>query len=162
MTIAPIPFLGGFSQVAYITTDIDRAVALFGERYGVARFAITREVPFDPATRMDMALAYSGTTMLEIIAARGNGGSLYEIGMPATGFALQFHHFGHVVESIADWNRLRERVAAGWLPIAIAREDPAGDFPFMYLDARAELGHFIEYSLLTPARRAMYASIPRN
>ena len=155
-------FLSGFSQIAYVTNDTDRALQVVADKFGIRQFDVKRGLHFDANTTMDLALAYVGPVMIEIICARGSGETLYEVGLPTDRFALQFHHVGHVVEALEEWRALRERVAAGWLPVAIANDDPDGDYPFMYLDARAELGHYLEFSLLNAKRRAMYAQIPRN
>jgi hypothetical protein len=54
----------GFGQMAWVTNDIDQAVALFKERHDAGEFFLVRdlEAPLsgDRIARMNLALAHAG------------------------------------------------------------------------------------------------------
>jgi len=154
------PLFTGFTQHAYVTTDIDRAQAVFAENYGVSKFLTMRDIPYGNGRALHIALAYAGNAMIELIQPIGDI-PLYQETLPARGFALRFHHLGHFLDSEAEWQDILAQVKAKKMKIAV--EGDAGGLKYLYVDLRDSLDHFVEYVYHGSLEsQAMLAGIPRN
>jgi len=154
-------YLSRFFQVAYVTRDIDRAVASFQREFGIREFQLMRGNVLDEHTRTDLALAWLGDVMVELIQPFGNGNSFYEVMLSAEPLGLRLHHFGHLVPSRGEWDRLKQQVADNGSPIAL-EGSVEGFLSYLYVDVRAQTGHFLEYILCEPAGQAFFDAVPRS
>ncbi|MBU6269186.1 MAG: VOC family protein [Sphingomonadales bacterium] len=151
--------LRGHYQNAYLTHDLDHTLAAVDARYGKVDWIV-----FEP----DMVLqAPDGPKHASVRAALGwHGGLQLEFIQPTKGWSLhydpflpadrsdptpRFHHIAVRRENLAD---MRAEIAALGLPLAFEGEVP-GVMVFIYLDARATLGHYLEYLWATPEGWAM-------
>jgi hypothetical protein len=135
-------------QIAYVTNDINRAVAVFRHRFGVTAFRENdNELP--NGAKVGVRSVWIGSMMYEICCGSGPGMDLYtDSAPPDTDFILKFHHFGYLVPDEAAWGALeREIERRSWL--VRTRSDTPGFFRGCYVEA-PELGHFLEYVLLGP------------
>lgn len=147
-------------QIAYATNDIDRAVALFGERYGVREFH-RLEGPLRDGGRIRVELAWAGPLMVELMTASGPGSAIYMSRLPASdGFVLRHHHLGYLVQSAAEWDALMGEVARRGLSLAHESETE-GLMRSCFVDA-PELGHYLEYILPAPRGLALLEGVPAN
>lgn len=162
-----IPFLAGFDQIAYVTTDLARACATFGD-YGIPRFHIVERdldvmVRGERGTmRLKLGFAAIGAVEIELIEPCGGRVEIYTEALPADGrFAIALHHLRVRVRGTrADWERNRDSLAAAGASFAL--EGGREGVGFVYVDDRARLGHYTEYvwfSAEESARRA--EAIPR-
>jgi hypothetical protein len=169
-TTARPKLFDGFFQLAYVTTDLEQAMATFKEHYGVERYLTipmdtTVDTPAGPrATRLRISFAYAGDTQIELIQPlEGNTVELYWDGLPrdSATFALRFHHMAFMLPSRAAWDAFRASLAA--TPERIAFESPfdAQASQYLYLDAKQRLGHYTEYMWLNNEGAGLFASIPR-
>jgi hypothetical protein len=164
--MAPALF-ANFFQIAYVTTDMDRALQIFRDRYGVRKFFTShadQQLTCPGGLRravFDAAMAWVGDTQIEVIQPTGGDCTLYSEPLPAGRFALQPHHYGYMVEggTPADWQRFRAGLGAEH-PIAAEASMEAGSWA--YVDERATLGHYNEYMCLGSDGRAFMAQVPRN
>ena len=154
-------YLSGHFQTAYVTRDIERAAAVFQRQFGIGSFQFVPGNQVDEHTRIDMALAWLGNEMVELIQPTGNGGSFYEVMLGPDGLGTRLHHFGHFVADRAQWQRLREQVRQDGYPVAL-EGCVDGFLSYLYIDARAQTGHFLEYILCEPAGRAFFDAVPRS
>jgi hypothetical protein len=139
--------LRGHYQNGYVTHDVEKAMDIFAERFGLAGLRA-----FD----IDVTVSTpSGDQPMGLRIANGwAGGVNFELMQPVSGYVdplvsmlpedrsdpvPRFHHFALRRD---DLDAMRAEIAGCGLPIAFAGE-PAG-MVFAYLDARASLGHFIE------------------
>lgn len=155
-------FLPGFFQTAYVTTDLDQAMSVFDEQYGVKRFHCMRDIPFDERTSISIATAYVGDTMLELIAPKGDGKSMYEVMLPNGGeFAIRHHHFGHLYTDEDEWTQVLALVDKKQQTIAYqgGHEDV---LKALYIDTRDVLGHYLEYIYCTSAGLEFLNQAPQN
>jgi hypothetical protein len=162
-----LPFLAGFDQIAYVTTDLARACATFGD-YGIPRFHVV-ERDLDVAVRgergtmrLKLGFAAIGAVEVELIEPRGGRVEVYTEALPPDGsFAIALHHLRVRVRGTrADWERNRAELAAASLPIAL--EGGREGVGFVYVDDRARLGHYTEYVWFSEAESARRAEvIPR-
>jgi catechol 2,3-dioxygenase-like lactoylglutathione lyase family enzyme len=154
-------YLSRFFQVAYVTRDLDRAVHTFQEQYGIRSFHLQRGNQIDEHTKTDLALAWLGDVMVELIQPFGNGNSFYEVVLGAEPLGTRLHHFGHLVPDRAEWERLNEHFTRNGATIPLqGRVD--GFLSYLYVDQRAQAGHFLEYILCEPAGQAFFDSVPRS
>jgi hypothetical protein len=146
-------------QNAYVTTDLERALATFKESHGIEEFFLVHDFALPMGGVIDVAMAWSGNVNLEVIQPRGNRNSLYERWLPETGFALQFHHFGYVIPDQASWDSLLATIEEKGREIVFSGRSPDG-LDWVYIHA-PELGHYLEYVYPSPAWIELYDTIPR-
>lgn len=139
-------------QNAYVTRDIDAAVERLTRHYGIDRF-----IHFDPDAMVQTpagprhlkaraALGWiDASLMIELVQPGPGTVDIYSEALPADD-SLRFHH---IAMRTADWAATRRAMdERGW-PIAMELEMAEG-LNFLYADARAELGHYVEYIWATP------------
>jgi hypothetical protein len=140
--------LNNIFQIAYITRDIDTAMARFRaqadirtEVYTDAEVAI--KTPAGPEQmHVKLAFMWVGDFQYELIQPISGLDEIYGAYVPADD-SLVFHH---TCVRVDDWDQLRRDVEKQSLPIAF--EGGNGPNYFLYLDARKTLGHFLEYAYL--------------
>ncbi|MBV9996742.1 MAG: VOC family protein [Caulobacteraceae bacterium] len=155
------PMFGGFMQRAYVTRDIDKAMRRFSDVYGVTRFFERRGAATPASPIRNMALAWTGRVMLELIEPNPDLPTFYDCALPAPGETTRFHHLAFLTADETAYARVREQLKALGLPIVADARSPVG-LSFMYADARRYLGHHLEYFHLAPEGRAFFDSIPQN
>jgi hypothetical protein len=141
---------GHHFQNAYVTRDIDKAAAAFKARGDVAETSVFQaEVEvWTPAGRGKIANKLSfiwiGDMQVELIQPLSGLVDLYLDWLPADD-GLRFHH---ICMRVDDWDQLKREVAAQ--PLPIVQEGGSDHLKFLYLDARSTLGHYLEYTWMTP------------
>jgi hypothetical protein len=157
--------LGRVLQHAYVNNDIDEACRVMGKRYGVTQFWRP-----DPQTmRLDdgrevvlhNAHAWIGPVWLELIQPKGGEDGIWRDWLP-TGpdFAMKFHHLGILVESVEEMEaKMAEGQANGLdMPLAMTVMGTMA----RYLDAREELGHYLEYLYFPDPDMLKMTHMPQN
>lgn len=152
-------FLSRHFQNAYTTRSLEAAVTMFGTRHGIKEFHYMRDVPFGPDATIQIALAWAGDVMIELIEPRG-AAALYAGHLPAAGEVVRFHHLGHLVDSRAEYDTVCGRALASGYPVALHGSNHG--INFLYLDARADLGHYLEFVHLDPPMASFFDAVPRN
>jgi len=152
-------FLRGHMQNAYVTHDLDKAMEMLGNRYGIEKFD-----RFDP----DMTVrTLKGVEPLSCrVASYWAGGLNLEIIQPVAGCVEHYcsqlpadkndatPRFHHISLRRDDEAEMRKEIAELGLPLAF--EGPvsiASAIPslvFIYLDGRETLGHYVEYTWKSP------------
>ena len=147
------------SHSAWVTNDLDRAVDILSERYGVRDFSfIEGAMPSGGFIRV--AFAWAGGQVLEIISATGPGAEFYNTMLPADGFAIRFHHLGFIIHDDEGWRALEEDLrASDW---SIVHRTLTGTFIDAYYIEAPELGHYLEYVRPFAAGVQFYAAVPAN
>ena len=148
-------------QTAHVTADIDDAVAIAARRFGAPRMQVNRDVLIETGrgvAHCHFALAFIGDVQLELIQPAGGEDGVYRELVPAKG--LKLHHVGVLVDSDSDWNAvIAESEREGILmPVS---GDFAGLMRYLYLDRRAELGHYVEYMQPSAAGATLFNDVPR-
>ena len=158
-------YLKGFFQNAYITRDIDHGLATLRRDYGVdaepIRFEpdmILKTPDGDKPAQVRAALVWVDRLQIELIQPVGGFIDHYATVLPDDPHdrALHFHH---VCVRRDDYDAMQAEIDATGLPRAFEAEYPGGYF--VYLDARATLGHYLEYAWATPETWA-YQGFPAN
>ncbi|MGI4746866.1 MAG: VOC family protein [Janthinobacterium lividum] len=154
----------GFRQVAYVTSDLDAAMALFERDYGVPGFYSFSNadngvaLPGDPQLRI--ALARVGGVEIELIEPIGDTAPLYSAALPdGDALAIRFHHVAIGIDgTIEDWQRHRDAIDPSLHPIVV--EGGLGDvMRYIYTDERKALGHYVEHVWMSAELVAQLDSI---
>lgn len=154
--------LEGFHyQNAYVTRDIDRWIEAFGRHAKVDRM-FTHEGTTPVITPQGrgaqtnkLAFFWVGDVQYELIQPVSGDVSIYREALPADD-GLKLHH---ICMRIDDWDDFRARVDQQPLPVAMEGGDDL--LKFLYLDARAFLGHYLEYTWMSEERWARMGGPPR-
>jgi hypothetical protein len=153
-------FRNEICQVAYVTNDLARARAIFSQRYGIGDY-LTFGGDTPHGGHLELALAWAGGTMYELVHAMGPGTEFYTDRLPADGaFAIRHHHLGYFVETRAGWDALMAEIEQGGLPVAF-RNDMPGFLNACYVEA-PELGHYLEYMFCEPEGVKLFESVPSS
>ncbi len=152
-------FLRGHMQNAYVTHNLDKAMELVSDRFGIEKFD-----RFDP----DMTVNTPGgeQPLVTRVASFWAGGLNIEIIEPVSGYIEPYLNmlpadpgdavprFHHISLRRDDEPAMREEIAKLGLPLAF--EGPLsikGEIPslvFVYLDGRQVLGHYVEFTWKSP------------
>jgi catechol 2,3-dioxygenase-like lactoylglutathione lyase family enzyme len=146
-------------QIAYATTDMDRALALFADRFGVREFRRLAG-PLAKGGQIRMEIGWAGGVMYELLWAEGPGSEVFRAGLPDEGFAIVPHHLGYRVSTAEDWEALHREVEAKGLEI-LHRTDAPG-FLKAIIVAEPDLGHFLEYILPEAGGVDFFETSPSN
>lgn len=146
-------------QMAYATTDIDRACALFGERYGIKEWR-RLEGPLAAGGQIRIELGWAGGTMYELVWAEGPGSEVFRAGLPAEGFAVKHHHLGFYVPTAQAWADVKAEVERQGLKVLHVTDVPG--FMQAIIVEVPELGHYLEYLFPEEAGVAFFEGTPSN
>lgn len=154
---------GEFFQLGYVTRDLDRALRLYAERYGVPNFLRfdTRDFapPAAPGPFMQVALAYKGPVMIELIQPDPSAPGIYADALRPDG-GVNLHHLGYLVE-----NERFATLAADFRDrgIAVPVETTSGNgLALLYADTRADNGLFSEFVNPGEGGRLFFDAVPHN
>jgi hypothetical protein len=78
----------------------------------------------------------------------------------APGQLVRFHHLGHLLESREEYDQVVARAGRCGLPIVM--QGNSYGVNYLYLDAKAETGHYLEYVHLDPAAANFFDDVPRS
>jgi len=149
-------FLNAHYQNAYVTRDLDVALALMKTEHGVdtstfmsLQVEMPVMTPAGPGVQVNrLALGWVGKLQYELIQPISGAVEVYQRHLPEQ-YPMQFHHVCMRVEN--DWDAFREGLTRDGRSIVL--EGSSGDqLKFVYVDARATLGHYLEYCWMTPTR----------
>jgi len=165
--LIPMPTgLSNIMQTAWVTTNLDRAMAQFADRFKIGDF-FTADIAFparlhDEAGEMSirMALANVDNVQIELIQPVGGGiDRIYRDALPSDGrHANVFHHICVKVEgSIDRWNTYINELETT-TPIAYTG-DSGPNVRFVYTDERDTLGIWLEHVWYEPAYHAEFSAL---
>lgn len=136
---------GRHYQNAYVTCDLESATAEF-RKYADVRKEVYYESRMEVETPAGPRISHNklifiwvGDLQYELIEPIEDIGNLYSAVLTRDS-GLKFHH---ICMRIDDWDEFRGRVDQQPFPLAFEGEAPG--VKFLYLDARAQLGHYVEY-----------------
>lgn len=145
--------LNGFFQNAYVTHDIERAVALCGPAMGIGDFAamdhelVLRTPSGDKAVHLRVATGWKGMVQVELIQPVPGFVDPYAGGLPADP-ADCVPRWHHLAVRRDDPEALAQEIAALGLPIIF--ETGGNGIASTFVDATSRMGHAIEFVCATP------------
>lgn len=149
----------GHMQNAYVTHNLDKAMEMLSDRFGIEKFD-----RFDPD--MTVMTENGPQPMVNRVASYWAGGLNYEIIEPVSG-AIDHYvsmlpdnksdavpRFHHISLRRDDEAEMRGEIADLGLPLAfegpLSIKDAIPKLVFVYLDGRATLGHYVEFTWKSP------------
>jgi hypothetical protein len=138
------------SQIAYVTNDLDRALAVWREEFDVPAFHVfTNDMPGLESSRpfqLKIALANVGGTEIELIEPLHGSAPLHAEPLPGDGsFAICFHHVAMRIEgTLADFDAHMASLDPLRHP-AVWTGGLADLMRYAYTDERPTLGHYVEH-----------------
>ena len=152
------------SQVAYVTNDLGRALAIFRDDYDVPSFHVfandTPGLVQSDGARLKIALALVGGVEIELIEPLGDSALLFSQVLPRDGsFAIRFHHVAIRIDgTLADFEAHMASIDPARHPVVW--HGAMGDIMrYAYTDERSALGHYVEHVWMDPDLRAQLASV---
>ena len=140
-------------QNAYVTHDIDKAIALMEQRFGVSGLAPI-EVELDLITprgpdklAMKLALTWVGNLNVELIQPISGLIGHYVDSLPQDKEDSS-PCFNHIAMRRDDIGAMRQEINSIGLPVLF--EGSFDGLTYIYVDARPEIGHLLEYVWATP------------
>jgi catechol 2,3-dioxygenase-like lactoylglutathione lyase family enzyme len=167
MTTRPLDLTGEFFQLGYVTRDMDRAIALYRDRYGVGNFlrfdSRRMEPPGATGPFTEVALAYRGPVMIELIRPSPENPGIYQDALRADG-GVNLHHLGYLVDEARFETLPADFRAAGvQVPAESVSLDGMGmGMSLHYVDTRGDNGLFSEFISLREGGRQFFDTVPRN
>jgi hypothetical protein len=159
------PLLNGCNQLAYATTDLAEAMAVFRRRYAIPSFGTMGDIDValegGGSMRLRFALCFIGPTQYELIQPLSGRIEFFTRLFTRSAFNLALHHVNLRLPSVAEFEAVRAGLEASGHIIPLAGRAPSGG-RFFYVDTRAELGHDLEYVYVTPERMANYHLLPHH
>jgi hypothetical protein len=154
------------SQNAYVTNDLDRALAIWRDSYGVPEFLIfennTPGLVSSPEYRMKIALANVGGLEIELIEPFVGQAPMHSEVLPQdSSFAMRFHHAALRVEGrLGEFEEYIASLDTAASPVVWS--GGLGDvMRYVYTDERTTLGHYLEHVWFDPAMyEQMSSAIP--
>ena len=146
-------------QVAYVTTDLERACGVFKERLGIVEFGgLEGEMPSGGFIKI--RLAWVGSTMYELVQCSGPGSEMYNETLSAGEFAIGFHHLGFLVPDQNAWDKLLDTIDREGREIR-QQNNTEGFMRHCYIRV-PELGHHLEYMFPEQAGIDFLEKIPAS
>jgi Glyoxalase/Bleomycin resistance protein/Dioxygenase superfamily len=154
-------------QLGYVTTDRDRALEVLSGRFGLTHHFV---VPSGEATFMagdqvvpweaKFAMAARGGLIVEIIEPVSGEVGFYNDALPGDGsFAIRLHHLAAFMETgDAAWDRAKTMLEKAGLKFDYTMVIP-GRVRAGYIDAREDLGHFLEVCQLDTGDLDFFSSL---
>ena len=151
------------SQIAYVTNDLERALAVWRDEFDVPAFhvftndmsGLESSYPF----QLKIALANVGGTEIELIEPLGSTAPLHAEPLPTDGsFAMCFHHVAMRIEGgLADFEAHMASLDSALHPVVWSGAF-ADMMRFAYTDERRTLGHYVEHVWFDPDFYAQLAA----
>jgi len=140
--------LQGFFQNAYVTHDLDRAIALCSATMGISGFvAMDYELPLrtsqgDTSITLRVATGWNGPLQIELIQPVSGHVAPYVGGLPTdpNDFVPRFHH---VAVRRNDPAALARELATLGLPVIF--ETGGNGIASTFVDATSRIGHPVEF-----------------
>ncbi len=130
-------------QLGYVTNDLERAMNVFGERFGITRFR-QNDADLPCGGKVGTRTVWVGAMMYEIAMGYGEGMEVFSDYAPqGAGFVLKFHHFGYLVSDDAAWTKLEAGITRSGLKVR-KPSDIAGYVRTCFVEV-PELDHLLEY-----------------
>jgi hypothetical protein len=152
-------FIKGHMQNAYVTHDIDKAVEMVGNQYDLTEWQriepdmVVKTQDGDRPLVVRVASTWAGGLNLEFIQPVSGYVDHYVSMLPSdrNDAVPRFHHISLRRDDEAE---MRAEIARLGLPLAfegpVSIKDKIPSLVFVYLDGRASIGHYVEFTWKSP------------
>jgi hypothetical protein len=141
-----------FSQMAYVTNQLDRAMQQLGPMYGIPHFyrrqGMEMSLPGGSCV-VNVCVAYRGQVQLEIFEPCGGNDEMFRrLLSDSDDFQVCFHHEARRVVSSEQFSKTRDWLIEMGYPLLYDNVNSLRRC--IYADTRPLLGHITEYLWYTP------------
>ena len=157
------PLISTVFQAGYVVSDIEKAAAMFADKFGVTNFQIQRDMPLnnEEGQTIHFGMTYAGDTLVELIQQTDNSPSIYEgLVDPNNDNEVRMHHYALLLPDEVDFEDFLSGLRKQGTDIPIDWDNGAARA--VLVDFRKELGHCLEYIQLGPEGRKWLETIPKN
>jgi hypothetical protein len=155
--------VGDTFQLGYVTTEMGRALELLKQKYAVKDFLVVgpRTLPLvdGRVVTTDMAIAWVGAMMVEVIEPIEGDVDMYRNVLPDSGFALRLHHLASPLRGENAREKKKAELAVKGIPLLFEIETPVGGG--IYADTYDDLGHHLEFFQVHDPE-GFYSRIPQS
>lgn len=148
---------GQHYQNAYLCDDIEAAIAHMRGSYSFGDVPII-DVDQKVATPSGLkqinsriAFIWIDNLQIELIQPIVDETGIYKRDTAHISGPNPVLHFHHSCARVSDWDKFRAAVDQQDLPLMFERADGGTDLKYLYLDARALCGHYLEFTWMTDA-----------
>ncbi len=141
-------FLGEQFQIAYASNDIERSKEDFKNQFGIKNFS-TLEGATPSGGHIQVALAWVGSTMYELLTATGPGSELYMGKITNQNYQIHLHHLGFIIHNDNQWRKLHNYLERSLTPLLY--QNHAKGFMRSCFVSPPNLDHLFEYLYPEPA-----------
>jgi hypothetical protein len=151
-------------QIAYVTNDLDRAIALFKSEYAMPGFFVFNNVDTGAAKPGDaelrIALAHVNGVEIELIEPVGDTAPLFKAPLKAgPELEIRFHHVAIRINGpIENWDVHAASIDTVEHPI-VYQGALGDDLRYFYTDERSRLGHYVEHVWMSPTVLEQIAAV---
>ena len=149
--------LGGFYHFGYVTRDLDAAIEILSNGFGVKRYRRKFNAPW-----LEVLHAWTGDVQIEVAQLHEGAPQFYLDDVPERPGEMRLHHLGRRLRRQEEWHALENAVAAAELatPLNVVMMD--GHLRAIFVDTRALFGHYSEYLFFSGPALSLGDDIPRN
>ena len=152
---------GVIYQNAYIVDDLDKAIDYWVTNVGAGPFFVKRRLDTleleyrgkKSTIDIDLALGQAGAVQIELIKVYSTNPTVYTDMYPK-GSGGGFHHVGMFAKDFDAAIKAYQKRG-----FDIGMKGVFGSTPFAYMDARSEMGFFLEFSEDTAEIRSIYKMV---
>lgn len=148
---------GHHYQNAYLCNNIEVAIARMRQHFSFGDVPIIHaDQQVKTSTGLKrvnsrIAFVWIGNLQIELIETLNDETGVYQQNLDQNARSDADLHFHHSCARVADWDKFRAEVDQQDLPLVFERADDSSDLKYLYLDARALCGHYLEYVWMTDA-----------
>jgi len=146
--------------VSYVTNDFAKAIERLHDAYGWKGFQDLGVASLTTVTgesvRTHIGLGYFEPGFVELHHPESDPVNVYVQTLKGSLFQVRWHHVAFAVQSPSYLEDLKRALIKRGLSIPV---EGGGEAPFIYVDTRAELGHYTEYFALTPMVRELFQRV---
>jgi hypothetical protein len=149
-------------QLAYVTTDMDKAQQVLGAQFGITKWQNPPTFETKPGSTIRFANAYVGDIMVQLFQVlSGEDGSIWHNWQPEPGQLMRFHHIGHMLFDDEEWQHVLKEIDRLKFPV-VMRGNHKNFEDFVYIDARETLGHYVEYIYCKPEGQVFFDELRKS
>lgn len=143
------------NQIAYVTADLEAAIAMFTACYGATGFHRVEYIHEGGSPELLVALTRIGGVEVELIQPLHDATGIFRSALPdRSGPVARLHHVAIFIEgTLDDWHRHVAAIDFDRHP-KLFGGDMGDSAQFIYTDERPHLGHCVEHIWMAPRLRA--------
>lgn len=157
MSVGSILPLSGFYHFGYITRDLDAAIEILSEQFGVKRYRRKFNAPW-----MEVVHAWTGSSQIEVAQYYDGAPQMFLDDVPEKPGQLRLQHLGRRIDTIEQWESLEKAIAAGGFKTPLNVNMMGGNLRAVFVDTRDITGLYSEYLFFSGPALSLNDDVPHN